>query len=148
MTLTCPRDGAQLQAATDHAVPYQRCPTCKGGWFDLHEFEELEATAADSDAVAGTIEYAERESTLKCPSCGKPLAAFDYRGENLELDACDAEHGFWLDAGAAERVRVRMRERVQDLKRAATAERSWNAERARGFQRTLIERLRNIFSGK
>ena len=148
MAFTCPRDGAQLQAGEDHAVPYQRCPICKGGWFDLHEFEELEATAASGDALAGTIEYAERESTLTCPSCGKPMAAFDFRGENLELDACDDEHGFWIDDGGEERVRALMRDRMAGMKRAARAEHSWNAERERGFHRSLIDRLRNLLRGE
>jgi len=148
MALTCPNDGSPLAAANDHGVPYAACPQCGGGWFDLNELERLEATAGKGDALAGTIEYAERASTLHCPSCGKLMVAFDYRGEDLTLDACDAEHGFWLARGDAERVRKRMRERVHDLVRAERADASWNAERERGFTPTLTERLRKLITGR
>jgi Zn-finger nucleic acid-binding protein len=145
MALTCPRDGAQLQPSNDEHVSHQQCPKCKGGWFALDEFERLEATVASSDAVAGTIEYATRDANLKCPSCGKEMAAFDFRGQNLELDACNDEHGFWLDAGESERVRDIMRQRVLDLARSAKAEGVWNAERERGFSETFVQKIKNAF---
>ncbi len=144
----CPRDGAQLQSSNDEHVPHEACPQCHGGWFTLNEFELLEATAGDKNALAGTLEYATREADLKCPSCGKAMTAFDYRGQNLELDACDEEHGFWLDAGASERVRDMMRQRVRDLQRAQKAESTWNAERERGFSEGLVDKIRKAFRGR
>jgi Zn-finger nucleic acid-binding protein len=148
MALTCPNEGSSLQPGEDHHVKYERCPVCNGGWFDMDEFEQLEATVGKSNALAGTIEYSERATPLHCPSCGKPMVAFDYRGENLTLDACNDEHGFWLDGGASDRVRALMRERMQGLQRAAKAEGQWNAERERGFKPTLVERLRQLLTGK
>ena len=148
MTLTCPTDSSPLQAANDHDVPYAACPSCGGGWFELDQFERLEASAGNGNALAGTIEYAERATPLACPSCGKPMVAFDYRGEDLALDACDAEHGFWLARGDADRIRERMRERVRGLERAAKVEGSWNAERERGFKPTLSDRLRRMLGGR
>jgi Zn-finger nucleic acid-binding protein len=142
MSLTCPRDGAALGPSSDDHVGHQQCPNCGGGWFDLAEFEQLEASVATSDAMAGTIEYSSRAANLKCPSCGADMVAFDFRGQDLELDACDAEHGFWLDAGASERVRTIMRQRVRDLERSRRAEGQWNAERERGFHETLVEKIK------
>ena len=148
MALTCPNDGAPLTQAEEHHVVHERCPTCGGGWFTLEEFEELEGSAANQAALAGTIEYAKRPASLSCPSCGKPMTAFDFRGNDLELDACDVEHGFWLGASAVERVRAIMRQREHDLDRSAQAERTWNLERERGFHRDLGEKLRNFFRGR
>ena len=148
MALTCPRDGAELRPAAEDSVPCQRCPTCRGEWLTLDEFQELEATAARGDALAGTIEYAEHPDALKCPSCGKPLQGFDFRGEDLQLDACDEEHGFWLDADKAERVRGLMRQRMLDLQRAGRVEGRWNTEREQGFKPTLTERLERAILGR
>jgi Zn-finger nucleic acid-binding protein len=148
MAMTCPLDGAALRPANDHGVPYAECPTCSGGWFDMHEFEELEATAGKGNALSGTIEYAERATPLHCPVDGDPMVAFDYRGEDLTLDACKDGKGFWLDGGASDRVRALMRERAQGLKRASKEEAAWNAERERGFEPTLTERLKHLLSGR
>ena len=53
------------------------------------------------------------------------MAAFNYRAYNLELDACEDGHGFWLDAGEEARVREIIQERVRGLARAASAEVAW-----------------------
>jgi Zn-finger nucleic acid-binding protein len=149
MALKCPRDGAELQQGHIDGVPVAECPTCHGGWYDLRALEELEdAATQDPEARAGTIEYLETEDTLKCPSCGKDMQAFDYRGHDLQLDACDEEHGFWLDAGKSERVRQIMRERTADVHRADAAVRTWNREREAGFKSGVIDRLRSLFRGR
>jgi Zn-finger nucleic acid-binding protein len=102
------------------------CPACHGRWLDAHELDELEASAvADVDARRGMIEYAKRPSELNCPACGRQMVAFNYRANNLELDTCPKEHGYWLDAGETERVRDLIEQRVRDLNRAANAEASW-----------------------
>lgn len=115
MSLACPRDGVELRPEHIHDVPVAECPGCHGAWFDLLALEELEKTATqDAEALAGTIEFLETEDTLQCPSCGKPMQRFDHRAHDLQLDACDGEHGFWVDAGKAERVREIMRGRKAD----------------------------------
>jgi Zn-finger nucleic acid-binding protein len=65
------------------------------------------------------------------------MRAFNYRAYNLELDACPHEHGFWLDAGEAERVRAVLRERVQGLQRSAQAEEAWAQAKRSKNARTL-----------
>lgn len=149
MSLKCPRDGMELRPTQEHGVPVAECPTCHGGWYDLHALEELEATATqDPEARAGTIEYLENEDTLTCPSCGKKMQTFDYRAHDLQLDACDEEHGFWLDAGKSERVREIMRQRAVDMQRADAADLKWDREREAGFKSGIIDRLRYLFRGR
>ncbi len=102
-----------------------RCDTCDGRWLDAHELDQLEATAAGADALRGMVEYAKRASEMKCPVCAKRMVSFNYRANNLELDTCPDEHGYWLDAEEHERVRDFIGQRVRDLDRAANAEAAW-----------------------
>ncbi len=124
--MNCPRCRADLIAQQQyHGIEVDRCPSCDGRWLDLDELDQLEATVPSTpEERRATIRYAERQSELSCPKCGKRMAAFNYRAYNLELDACD-EHGFWLDAGEEARVRDIIQERVRGLARAATAEAAW-----------------------
>lgn len=102
------------------------CPECNGRWLDHHELDELEAKSApDADSRRGMITYARRDSELDCPVCGKRMVAFNYRANPLELDTCEDEHGWWLDAGEEGRVSDLIEERVRGLSRAASAEDAW-----------------------
>ena len=145
--LKCPRDGSALVLGRAHGIEIDRCETCKGAWYDRDELALLEATVADAEERQGTIDYAKRESALACPKCGARMRAFNYRAYNLELDACPDEHGFWLDAGEAERVRALMRERVRGLGRAARAQRAWARDRRPGGG-GVLDQLRDLFRGR
>ena len=123
--MQCPRDGTDLVEERMHGIEVDHCHTCNGRWLDQHELDELEATRASEDERRGTIRFSDRESELRCPVCGEPMAAFNYRAYDLELDTCRAEHGFWLDAGEEGQVRDIIDERVRDLKRSASAEVAW-----------------------
>ena len=149
MALTCPRDGAELKPGLVDNIAVAECATCHGAWFDLGALEQLERSATQDDAaLAGTIEFLETEDTLRCPSCGKPMQRFDYRAHNLQLDACDEEHGFWVDPGKADRVREIMHEREADMRRASSADTTWQREREAGFKPTLIDRMRSLFRSR
>ncbi len=144
--LTCPRDQTALQTQKQHDIEIDACGTCHGAWYDFDELTMLEASAArDDNALAGMIEYSKRTGELKCPKCGELMVAFDYRGNNLELDACPQEHGFWLDTGEAERVRQIMQERSRGLSRSASAEKSWQRAREGGSRGNLTDRVRDLF---
>ncbi|MCY4615187.1 MAG: zf-TFIIB domain-containing protein [Chloroflexi bacterium] len=123
--MQCPKDGTDLIEEHMHGIEVDHCGTCNGRWLDHHELDELEATRADEDERRGTIRFADRESELSCPVCGEPMAAFNYRAYDLEIDTCRDEHGFWLDAGEEGRVRDIIDERVRELKRSASAEAAW-----------------------
>jgi Zn-finger nucleic acid-binding protein len=143
MSLMCPRDTTALTRAVENGIEVDTCPVCRGAWYDADELARLEATVTpDEDQRRGMIEYSQRQSTLSCPVCGVAMRAFNYRAYNLELDGCPQEHGFWLDAGEADRVRAVMQERVQGLERSARAEADW-AKRNRprsGGRRGLFRR--------
>jgi Zn-finger nucleic acid-binding protein len=143
--LTCPRDASALTMKREYGIEVDRCPACRGAWYDAAELALLEATAAPDEAQRrGTIEFALRQSALPCPVCGATMRAFNYRAYNLELDACPHEHSFWLDAGEADRVRAVMRERVRGLARSAQAEAAW-AKRKRSGSGGVLDQLRGLF---
>lgn len=144
--LKCPRDGSVLSEGKEHDIEIDRCPACEGAWYDDEELAALESTVADDDSRRGMIDYAKRESELKCPVCDTMMRAFNYRAYNLELDACTQEHGFWLDAGEARRVRDVMEERIAGLRRAGSAEQAW-AEAKRGKGGGVVGSLKGLFRG-
>jgi Zn-finger nucleic acid-binding protein len=146
--LACPRDATALTTGHEYGIDVDRCPACEGAWYDADELALLEATVTrDEEQRRGTIEFAARPSALPCPVCGAAMRAFNYRAYNLELDACPHEHGFWLDAGEAARVRAVMRERVQGLARSARAEAAW-AKRNRTGSGGVLDQLRGLFRGR
>ena len=124
--MQCPRCHADLVVEKEyHGIEVDRCPSCEGRWLDHDELDLLEATVpSTAEERRATVKYAERQSELSCPQCGKTMTAFNYRAYNLELDACD-EHGWWLDAGEEGRVREVIEERVRGLARAQSAEAAW-----------------------
>ena len=147
--LKCPRDETELLIEHHKGIEVDHCPTCNGRWLDHHELDQLEALAApDEDTRKAMVEYAKRPSDLKCPVCEKEMRAFNYRAYNLEIDTCEDEHGFWLDAGEEGRVRDIMEERVRGLARAASAEEAWGKFLGRVGNRGVWDNIKGMFGGR
>lgn len=138
----CPRCHIELVVEHHRSIEVDRCPTCNGRWLDHHEIDLLEDTAYDASRPKGTRVYALREGELDCPRCSERMRAFNYRAHNLEIDFCEQEHGFWLDAGEEGKVRDIMAERVRGLDRAASAEDAWGHFLAGLSAKGLRNRLR------
>ena len=147
--LKCPRDETELIIEHHKGIEVDHCPTCNGRWLDHHELDQLEALAApDEDTRKAMVEYAKRPSDLKCPVCEKEMRAFNYRAYNLEIDTCEDEHGFWLDAGEEGRVHDIMEERVRGLARAASAEEAWGKFLGRVGNRGVWDNIKGMFGGR
>jgi Zn-finger nucleic acid-binding protein len=146
--MKCPRDGTELIDEKHKGIEVDHCPECNGRWLDHHELDALEATVApDEDARRATIEYAKRPSELACPVCEQPMRAFNYRAYNLELDTCEQQHGYWLDAGEEGHVRDIIEERVRGLARAASAEEAWGKFIGRMGRPSFMDNIKNMFGG-
>ena len=146
--MQCPRCNVELEIEHYQSIEVDRCPTCNGRWLDHDELDHLEATVASEADRRATIVYSPRSSELACPKCGKPMTAFNYRAYNLELDTCEDEHGFWLDAGEEGRVRDIVEERVRGLARSASAEVAWGQFLAGMGRSSVWNRIKNIFRGR
>jgi Zn-finger nucleic acid-binding protein len=124
--MNCPRDGSELIVEKTLGIEVDHCKSCNGRWLDFAELDHLEATVPSTEEERrATITYGERTSDMQCPKCSQPMKVFNYRAYDLELDMCDDEHGYWLDAGEEGRVRDIIAERVRDLERSAQAEAGW-----------------------
>ena len=143
--MQCPRDETELAIEHMHGIEVDHCPTCNGRWLDHHELDQLEATRATEDERRATIAYAQRESELHCPVCGKQMRAFNYRAYDLELDTCEDEHGFWLDGGEDKRVLELMGQRTKDLSRAANAEKEWSKLLQRVGSRSFFDKVKDLW---
>lgn len=146
--MKCPRDGTELHTETFKDIEVERCSECNGRWLENDELSDLEATAATEDQRSGTIEYAKQESELLCPVCNKTMVAFNYRAYNLQLDTCEGQHGYWLDAGEEGRVRDVVEERVRGLTRAASAEEAWGRVLGRIRNPSMWENIKGMFGGR
>ena len=147
--MDCPRCHTSLTVEHFKKIEVDHCPTCNGRWLDHHELDELEATAVeDADVRRAMIEYSKRPSELDCPKCGKSMYAFGYRAYDLELDSCEDEHGFWLDAGEEGRVRDIIQERVRGLNRAASAEEAWANFLGGVGGKSVLGKVKGFFKGK
>ena len=124
--MKCPRCEIDLLEEKHHGIEVDHCSSCNGRWLDHSELSELEATIPSTENERrATIQYVKRESDLKCRVCSSLMLAFNYRAYDLELDTCEDEHGFWMDAGETGKVRDIIEERVRGLSRAASSEEAW-----------------------
>jgi Zn-finger nucleic acid-binding protein len=126
--MNCPLGHGELQPETRADIAVESCAVCGGEWLARDALASIEASAvSDSNALAGMVEYQPNETKLPCPVCAKPMYEFDYRGNPLQLNACELGHGYWLDGGEESQVRELMRRRAQDLHRSAAAEGSFGS---------------------
>lgn len=123
--MDCPRCKVELKTEDYRGIDVDRCPQCQGMWLDYGELDQLEDEVLDRDDIKGTLVYGSFKGDLPCPKCGRPMSAFSYRANNLQLDLCEQGHGTWLDAGEEKRVLDLMEQRIKDLDRKSRAEAEW-----------------------
>ncbi|MDA1189197.1 MAG: zf-TFIIB domain-containing protein [Chloroflexi bacterium] len=141
--LGCPHCGASLDLDKRYGIEMDKCPNDHGWWLDHHEMMELEQEAAE-DAATETTYYARRESTLKCPVCRKLMDTFNYRANNVPIEFCTDNHGWWLDKGEVKQVMDLMRERSRDLSRSRSAQVAWKRN-VRSGGKSFWDKLKDLF---
>lgn len=146
--LKCPRDGSELKIEMHQGIEVDHCPECNGRWLENDELGHLESKVADEEQRRGMVDYAKQPSELLCPVCSKKMTAFNYRAYNLQLDTCEEQHGYWLDAGEEGRVRDVMEERVRGLERSATAEEAWGNFLGRIKNPSMWNNIKGKFGGR
>ncbi len=144
--MDCPRCSSELKLTKHKGIEVDQCVSCNGMWLDFPELDQLEDTVLDADEQKGSMITRPGESEIKCPQCQGPMQQFRYRYNELWLDVCAAEHGFWLDEGEEKRVLEMMEQRIKDLKRYAGAEQDWarllGRMRSKSFLRKMKDSLR------
>lgn len=143
--MDCPRCSAPLKIETLKGIEVDRCKSCEGLWLDHVEMDQLEDTVMAEDERKGTMVYAVRPSDIACPRCAGPMRTFNYRAYNLPIDECEDQHGFWLDRGEEKRVLDLMKQRIKDLKRAASAEDEWGKLLNRMKSKSFSDKIKGLF---
>ena len=143
--MNCPRCRVALKTETHKGIEVDKCSSCEGMWLDYPELDQLEDTALDDDSLKGTTMFKSAGSDLLCPKCGEHMQWFRYRQYDLELDFCEAEHGFWLDKGEEKRVTEIMEQRVKNLKRSAGAEVEWGKFLSGFKSKPFMEKVKDLF---
>ncbi|HJP40445.1 MAG TPA: zf-TFIIB domain-containing protein [Dehalococcoidia bacterium] len=147
--MQCPRCQVDLAIERHEGIEIDHCKNCNGRWIDHHELDELEAKfAPDPDVRKGTIQYAKRGSDLACPVCSKQMVAFNYRANPLEIDTCEEEHGFWLDAGEEGKLKDLVEDRVKGFARAVNAEQAWGEFLHGVGSKSVWDQIKGMFGGR
>jgi Zn-finger nucleic acid-binding protein len=88
-----------------------RCPRCRGLWFDAGELESMVGLVRlytdvrlDEDDI-DTIPEVERSRNLACPDDGERLDEKDI-GQGFVIDVCPSCQGIWLDDGELLAIRL------------------------------------------
>ena len=115
----CPRCGLGLNETEVGDVSVDGCIGCGGVWFDGKELSAVAQAGSGNlkslekrfwPGVAG-VELSEK---ALCPSCGIPLAAFEFpHAPGVKLDGCRECKGIWVDEGELASLRERLGHRVE-----------------------------------
>jgi len=121
--MKCPNCDSELVQKTRDGVEMEICPSCQGMWLSRQELAQLEDEVFDfGDDEKGSLMLDSTPSTRKCPQCGKFLRTFEYRFYDLQLEFCEEQHGFWLDADEDKRVLELMKKEEKNLGRKVLAD--------------------------
>jgi Zn-finger nucleic acid-binding protein len=135
-----------LVAAVRHKVGVHTCPSCKGMWLQQQELDQLEDEVFDfGEHAKGTLVFSSTPTTAACPECGAALRRFRYRAYDLELELCQNQHGYWLDADEDTRVLELMKREETDMRRKLVAEDRWAATLRHMRSGSFLNKLKDLF---
>ena len=145
--MDCPRCGSELKLTKYKGIEVDKCDRCEGMWLDHEELDQLEDTVYDDDGLKGSLITKAGESELSCPRCQAKMQQFRYRYNELWLDACESEHGWWLDKGEEKRVLELMEQRAKNMKRSASAEVEWTKFLGSVGGKSFFQKIKDAFKG-
>lgn len=142
--MKCPDCNAELAQKRRDGVDMDVCPSCQGMWLTRQELVQLEDEVFDfGDDEKGSLMLGCEPSARKCPQCEKSMKTFQYRLYDLELDFCEDQHGYWLDADEDKRVLEIMKKEEKNLGRKVLAEDRFAAHLQFLRSGSLMDRLRD-----
>lgn len=118
--ITCPKcKNSTMATVTFQGVDVDRCPQCKGIWFDLLEERDL-LKAKGSEAVdvgARAASTNSKAQELQCPKCHTQMISLhDLRQPHIVFEKCSVCYGVFFDAGEfADLKKMSLKEYLRDL---------------------------------
>ncbi|MDE2183130.1 MAG: zf-TFIIB domain-containing protein [Alphaproteobacteria bacterium] len=143
--MKCPDCSAELVQKTRDGVEMEVCPSCQGMWLSRQELAQLEDEVFDfGDDEKGSLMLGCTPSTRKCPQCGDLMKRFEYRFYDLQMDFCERQHGYWLEAEEDKRVLALMKEEEKNLGRKVLAEDRFAAHLQFLRSGSFLDRIRDL----
>jgi Zn-finger nucleic acid-binding protein len=143
--MKCPNCDAELAPKKRDRVEMEICPSCDGMWLSRQELVQLEDEVFDfGDDEKGSLMLGSAPATRKCPQCGKLMKSFQYRLYDLEMDFCEEQHGYWLEAGEDKRVLELMKKEEKNLGRKVLAEDRFAAHLQYLRSGSFLDRIRDL----
>lgn len=102
-TIQCPVCKVNMQTSTCHETEVDRCPRCKGIWFDILEHEDLRKVKGAADKIDVRTDDSSANSEGKiidCPRCHVRMSpTHDAEQPHIVFEKCSACSGVFFDAG-------------------------------------------------
>lgn len=127
--MKCPNCTGALKPINYKGVNVDKCDSCHGIWFDFSEIDQLEDTEFAFDNLKNTMITRVKSGDQKCAKCQATMQKFYYRWEELELEVCPSNHGFWLDAGEEEKLLTFIDKFEKDLYVKLVGEEDWERKK-------------------
>ncbi len=108
--MICPKCKVELKEFTSGSLKLDKCESCGGVWFDKNELKKvIDKRDKDLDWVHLDLWNKKEKFIAKggkrvCPFCKKILLTLQYNRSGVEVDACVACGGIWLDKGEMEKI--------------------------------------------
>jgi Zn-finger nucleic acid-binding protein len=142
----CPKCGSALVSRRRHNIEVDFCEACDGMWLDRQELGQLEDEVFFlGDHAKGTLVADAAKTDHKCPVCSSALTEFTYRFQDLKIEACENQHGYWLDQNEDTRILELMKKEQLDTARSIRAEDKWSATLQHMRSSSFLDRLRGLF---
>ena len=115
-------------------------------WLEHKELDQLEDEVFDfGEHAKGTLVFNSTPTTDKCPECNALLKRFRYRFNDLEMELCENQHGYWLSDDEDARVLELMKGEEADMQRKLLAEDNWTATLRRMRSHSFLSKVRDLF---
>lgn len=98
--MDCPKCAGVLTPLVIDGVEVDRCPDCRGVWFDKRELNEALPRVEAAPLLAGDDPAGLDHKRARCPRDQAPLLrVHSARNRDVTLDTCSVCQGIWLDGG-------------------------------------------------
>jgi Zn-finger nucleic acid-binding protein len=98
----CTSCGRAMVAVEFMNAEIDHCPACGGCWLDAGELGVI--LRREPFVFDGAGGRAARAGPRRCPRCARAMVRSLFPGTPVEIDACPAGEGLWLDRGELEAV--------------------------------------------
>ena len=95
--MQCPACEQAMLILEYKGIELDHCPACGGAWLDAGELGLL--LNGRPETPAGLTLENTQAGSRRCPRCPRKMDTGHFANSAIEVDACPAQHGIWLDRG-------------------------------------------------